>query len=581
MACNELALWIFQRLAAALAHSHARGVLHGDLKPANVLIRNDGEPALLDFNLSQSLDSQYVKHIGGTLPYMAPECYRGLMGQVIELSVSSDLYGLGVMLFEFVTGRRPYPSPRSSAAIDLEPAIASRRQPPQWKTEDDVSPGLRAIIDQCLAFDSKQRYGSAEALQEDLRREFEGLPLVTAREPRQTRMKKWIRRHPRLISGSSVALVLLAMLIPVSWWARVWYGQSTHLATMAHLKAFEKDSSHVLSAMMANPLRHREVGIEFAIEPLDDYGLLDESRQHEFESPQMTPEQAARHRGVALLHVTTVAMAEIDWLRARHEGTVNPDKLERLNRLVDAAQRLQGDQPSRACLFIQAERARLGGDGPAYKRLHEQFEQTGIGKRDHHEMYLEAYRLMLHRRWARAREYLVKLADLGTVPPALRWTSLGRSQYHQGQYDDAVLSFTQAMEHAPLASRLWLLRGLCFYKQRKYLNAEDDFTEAIEREETMHRAWINRGLVRSYLPNKQHDAISDYNRALELSPGNAHVLILRSRSLAAIDQHAEAERDYQRALAAEKLTPTELFTRSQARMENGDFEGSLSDLERA
>ena len=76
--CNDLALWMFQRIVSALAHSHAREILHGDLKPANILIRNDGEPALLDFNLSHVIDGRQSKRVGGTLPYMAPETYRSL-----------------------------------------------------------------------------------------------------------------------------------------------------------------------------------------------------------------------------------------------------------------------------------------------------------------------------------------------------------------------------------------------------------------------------------------------------------------------------------------------------------------------
>ena len=75
LANDDLATWIFSRIVAGLTHAHSRGLLHGDLKPENVLIRNDGEPALLDFNLSESLDKHNSNHLGGTLPYMPPESF--------------------------------------------------------------------------------------------------------------------------------------------------------------------------------------------------------------------------------------------------------------------------------------------------------------------------------------------------------------------------------------------------------------------------------------------------------------------------------------------------------------------------
>jgi hypothetical protein len=79
MNSSRLALWIFRRLASALAHAHQRGLVHGDLKPANILIRNDGEPALIDFNLSQSTESRQRAWVGGTMPYLAREQLQQLL----------------------------------------------------------------------------------------------------------------------------------------------------------------------------------------------------------------------------------------------------------------------------------------------------------------------------------------------------------------------------------------------------------------------------------------------------------------------------------------------------------------------
>jgi serine/threonine protein kinase len=108
----EAVLWLGSRLADGLAHAHERGVVHRDLKPANVLLTDDGQPMLLDFNLSQddklsSADS--AERVGGTLPYMAPEHLEAFRGQPLAVDGRSDLYALGLILFEPLTGRHPFP----------------------------------------------------------------------------------------------------------------------------------------------------------------------------------------------------------------------------------------------------------------------------------------------------------------------------------------------------------------------------------------------------------------------------------------------------------------------------------------
>ncbi len=578
LGCNELALWIFQRLASALAHSHTRGVLHGDLKPANVLIRNDGEPALLDFNLARSLDHQPITHVGGTLPYMPPESYRALMGQSVAPHGSSDIYGLGVMLFEFVTGRLPFPSPRSSAAIDLEPAIRLRRESLVWKPQDSVSPSLRSVIQRCLAFDPDDRYESAEQLQEDLESERQNLRLPFAQEPLGSRCQKWIRRHPRIVSSSSVALFLLAILIPIGVSAMAWRDQSRYLAASAKIKAFSDESDAVLSTMMANPLRHHEAGILSAMRPLEKFRVLDSSAQLDFHSPLMTQGERAEHRVTALRHVLQVAFAEADWLRARNGDAVEEGLLGRLDRLVQAAIRIQGDTPSRACLYVQAERAKFTGDQDGSARLIEQAEQTNW-RSDDTEIYLEAIRLITHRRYSEARLHLTSLADRGSIPSALRWTSLGRSQYHQGDYEDAKLSFTQSIEHAPKSSRLRMLRGLCYLQLNQLKRARENFTEALTLEPTLSTAWSDRGLCQESMGNYE-EAIEDFTVALHHAPNNLHPLILRSRVLRTLGRTNAAQRDFDRAMQAKNLLPASLVTRALARREF-DPEGALQDLEKA
>ena len=109
----EAVLWIGAKLADGLGHAHERGILHRDLKPANVLLADDGRPMLLDFNLSADLkQSTRVCEmlVGGTLPYMAPEQIYSFQHRIQSGDARSDIYSLGVILFELLTGQNPFPA---------------------------------------------------------------------------------------------------------------------------------------------------------------------------------------------------------------------------------------------------------------------------------------------------------------------------------------------------------------------------------------------------------------------------------------------------------------------------------------
>src|SRR5262249_9220829 len=106
----DAVLWIAARLADGLAHAHERGILHCDLKPQNVLLSDDGQPMLLDFNVSLDLRGGAANpgYCGGTVPYMAPEVLAAVVGGRLVIDARSDLYSLGVILFHLLTGHDPH-----------------------------------------------------------------------------------------------------------------------------------------------------------------------------------------------------------------------------------------------------------------------------------------------------------------------------------------------------------------------------------------------------------------------------------------------------------------------------------------
>jgi len=218
----ESVVWIGAQLTNALEHAHRLGIIHCDIKPANVLLAADGQPRLLDFNVAQeSAAVQRVKAeqnrglIGGSPGYMAPEQVRLLRGeQDSTLDGRVDIYALGAVLFELLTGRRPEISKiqDSRRGAVIEQSLK--------KLNGDVSPALAAIVSKCLAYDRENRYRSATELYDDLNAQLHHRPLIHQLEPSfLERARKWRRRHPNATSVGSVSTIAVVLLLTVVTWA--------------------------------------------------------------------------------------------------------------------------------------------------------------------------------------------------------------------------------------------------------------------------------------------------------------------------------------------------------------------------
>jgi WD40 repeat protein len=200
-------------LARAVHAAHQKAIVHRDLKPANILISADGTPKIADFGLVKLLDrpglSSRSGEILGTVLYMAPEQARGKTREVDE---PADVYALGVILYEMLTGRPPFMGETFDVlqqVIDRDPVPAARLQP-------QVSWELDAVCLKCLEKDPGHRYPSALALAEDLDRFDKGEAVIAQPTPPWRRAVKWARRRPApaaLLIVSLVALIAAGGLI--------------------------------------------------------------------------------------------------------------------------------------------------------------------------------------------------------------------------------------------------------------------------------------------------------------------------------------------------------------------------------
>ena len=220
----DAVVWLAVRLADALAHAHERGIVHRDVKPANILLTDDGRPMLLDFNLSEdskgSSDPSDLL-IGGTVRYIAPEQRTAREKGTWPADERTDLYSFGLILHELLTGRHPFlPSPRPAGGAVREGDEPWRRPVDVRRQNPAVSPGLESIVRHCLEPDPARRYRSARELREDLQCQLDHRPLPHTPDPsRRERANKWVRRHPRLVSavavGAVAALVILGLEVRV------------------------------------------------------------------------------------------------------------------------------------------------------------------------------------------------------------------------------------------------------------------------------------------------------------------------------------------------------------------------------
>ena len=258
-------LWLAARLADGLAHAHRRGIIHRDLKPANILLTDDGQPLLLDFNLSEDNKlerSASAARVRGTLPYMAPEQLAAIQDGSCGGDERTDVYSFGIILYELLTGHDPIGRREGTLRDVLQSMLADRRRLPMVRHANAaVSPAAESIVRHCLEPDPLRRYQTSQELCEDLLRQVEHRPLRYAPDPsRWERARKWTRRHPRLTSAVFVGVVATVLVLALSGAFLHWAG---HMAT---LRAKQETLQARLKAVAARQELHDDLrSIEFLL----------------------------------------------------------------------------------------------------------------------------------------------------------------------------------------------------------------------------------------------------------------------------------------------------------------------------
>jgi len=234
-ACGGLddTLCLFAKICHAVGHAHLHGVIHRDLKPSNIRISPDGEPHVLDFGAAKPILSTTDRserqihtmpgHFLGTLAYASPE---QVQTDAERVDIRTDVYSLGVMLYEAVTGAAPYEVGGSVADVVRSITMQEPRRPSaiagpskrftyRIRRRTQIDDELDTIILKTLAKDPERRYSSADGLGRDIERYLAGDPIDAKRDSHWYVLRKMLRRY-KLQSGFAIASVLLLVVLAVT-----------------------------------------------------------------------------------------------------------------------------------------------------------------------------------------------------------------------------------------------------------------------------------------------------------------------------------------------------------------------------
>jgi serine/threonine protein kinase/lipoprotein NlpI len=576
---TQAVVWIIARLAEGLQHAHDRGVLHCDIKPSNVLLGADGQPMLLDFNLAQQLSTgngQAQATLGGTVAYMAPEHLRALATRdpalVRQVDGRSDLYGLGMVLFEMLTNQRPFDQSGSYAPIPaLIEAMAverSRHIPSLRSKRAGVPWSLESITRKCLAPEPSQRYQRAADLAEDLQRFLDDRPLRFAPElSYRERARKWVRRHPRLAASGSVsaaALVLLTVAATILGGVRADLRAAQARADAARgaqvrqrQQDFEAGTLRALCLVntSADLQDHAEQGLRACEQTLNLYGVLDREgwqshadwqglaaaeRKHLAEDVRELLLLLARARvqtaartvlgkdrkeltrtataflaplagtGARLTGLTAWAAGQARWgPRSQPLRRAHTRALRQALALLERAEALPGLPKSRALLEERAYfQERLGDVKAAAKARRQARSLPAADARDH---YLLA---ATYAGGGRYTEAVTELNQALAKNPRHYWSLFQRGICYQekGEFALALADFSACTALWPEFAWGHFNRGRILHQVGKIEEAQDEYSEALKHDPELVCAYLNRGLLLLDLTRYQ-PALADFDAA--------------------------------------------------------------------
>ena len=580
----DAVLTIVRQVTDGLRLAHAERIVHSDLKPANVLISDDGCPQLIDFGIAYdgSNAAAHELRIGGTRPYMSPEQLNSLVSAQREYDERSDLYAVGVILHELLTGQLPFEPNFNpiNAAVEMDWTNRFGKTSGARSFNARVPYAVDSIITKCLAPNVKNRYQNASQLLEDLDRQLSRRPLRHAPNPSTAELGvKWATRN-RL---SLVAAGLLAVAGVVIGGFK--HRENLHLQQVMQLQAaaageqFAADQCEAEFYFGLAELgpSYKDRAWETAHRALDRYRAWDDEKwfdRSEFRALPADRLHGYREQAAALMLLLANSQAQ-QAARAPNDAL----RTEALAGAVEWNRRAELTHPTGdQCRAIWVQRsflARLSGDRTEAERLKQLAESITPGAAD---SLLEGRQLLAEGRTLAARELLV-LATKSDPQSFWAWFHLGVCRTLLGQDGAAAAAYDICASLEPGFFGTYFNRGQVRLRLGRYADAEADFADAIESRSDWADPYLLRALSREAQRNFSA-AITDLNRALELGYTPTSIYLVRSRVHGRMMEKAASERDLAEGL---KIVPTDergWLARAQARLFSDPI-AALGDYDKA
>jgi len=530
---------LISKVARTVHYAHEHGILHRDIKPGNILLDTKGEPLLTDFGLARLVEAESTvtrtKEVMGTPSYMAPE---QAVGNNAAVSSATDVYGLGAVLYQLLTGHPPFAGGTTYETIKL--VLDSEPRRPRL-LNPKIDRDLSTICLKCLEKDPKRRYSSGLALAEDLEHWLKHEPIQARRTGVFTRARKWARRNPST-AGLITLLVTLAVGSDVVVWNRVF---AVPMSKSVAVLPFENLSHEPNNAYFAIGVQNE---ILTRLAKIAALKVISHSSTQQYPSRPSNLSKIARQLGVAnVLEGSVQRTADqvhinVQLIRAATEEHLWAESYDR------KLENIFGVEAEVATAVADALKAKLSA---GEQRT---LQKRPTNSREAYDAYLRGLAYSLRPFYepkdnANAIRYFGEAAKLDPKF-ALAWAWLGRESalgyFNRIDTDFAALrqaarrAAEKAIELQPDLSEAYIAQGYSYYYgEDDYDSAIASFEKATSLSPNNSEAFEALGLI--YRRKGEWQRSLDYLReATELDPRNTLFLSDLAETLSNLRQYSAA-----------------------------------------